>query len=119
MKLQHSELYKEIVSFSGWNLFGSLSSVLNFQANTILINIFFGPVVTAARAIALQVYNALGAFYNSFITALRPAMIKSYAEKDNKYLMHLFEFSNKFIYYSLLVIGLPLILKWNLYCLFG
>lgn len=111
VKLQHSELYKEIVSFSGWNLFGSLSSVLSFQANTILINIFFGPVVTAARAIALQVYNALGAFYNSFITALRPAMIKSYAEKDNKYLMQLFEFSNKFIYYSLLVIGLPLIFE--------
>jgi O-antigen/teichoic acid export membrane protein len=38
-------------------------------------------------------------------------MIKSYAEKDNKYLMHLFEFSNKFIYYSLLVIGLPLIFE--------
>lgn len=100
-------LYKHLISFSGWSLFGSLARVFNIQGNTILVNIFFGPVINAARAIALQITSALDMFSNSFIMAIRPPMVKSYAEENYSYLIKLFDFGNKFIYYSLLLICIP------------
>ncbi len=104
-------LYKEILSFSGWSLFGSLARVGNNQGNAILINVFFTSFVNAARAIAFQVSIALLTFCNSFVMAIRPPLVKSYAEKDWGYMMKLFYFSNKFIYYCMLIIILPLYLE--------
>ena len=102
-------LYKELISFSGWTLFGSLAGVGMMQGNTILVNIFFGPIVNAARAISLQINAGFNSFSNSFITSIRPPMIKAYAENNYSYLTKIFYISNKFIYYCLLLIGLPII----------
>lgn len=107
-KVRDKSLYKEILSFSGWTLFGSVAGVGMNQVNTILVNVFFGPIANAARGIALQINTAIMAFSNSFIMALRPPMIKSYAESDYAFLNTLFYFSNKFVYYFLLMIGIPL-----------
>lgn len=101
-------LYKELLSFSGWTLFGSLASVCMIQVNTILVNIFFGPLVNASRAIALQVNSALSSFSNSYIMAIKPPMIKAYADGNELYLLRLFNLSNVFIYFSLFIIALPL-----------
>ena len=106
-----SGMHKEVVLYSGWTLFGSVAGVGMHQVMTILYNIFFGPIVTAARAISLQISSALTAFSNSFITALRPPMIKSYSESKNEYLMKLFAVSNKFIFYSLVMITVPMLLE--------
>lgn len=103
--------YKEMLSFSVWTLFGSLAGVGMIQGNTILVNMFFGPIVNGARAIALQVYSGLTSFSSSFITAIKPQMVKSYAEGDYEYLLKVFYLSNKLIYYCLLMIGIPLILE--------
>ena len=100
--------YRDILSFSGWNLFGTVANVLNHQGNTILVNIFFGPVVTASRAIALHISSALNTFCNSVVMALRPPMTKSYAEGNTDYLMRMFYFSSKFILYSMLLVCIPL-----------
>lgn len=107
-KTQERTLYKELLSFSGWTLFGSVAGVGMNQVNTILVNIFFGPIANAARGIALQINTAIIAFSNSFIMALRPPMIKSYAENDYSFLNTMFYFSNKFVYYFLLMICIPL-----------
>ena len=101
-------LYKQILSFSGWHLFSSLASVSMNQVNTILVNIFFGPIVNAARAIALQMSSALTTFSGSFIMAIRPPMMKAYAEENFYFLNKLFYLSNKIIYYLMLLIVLPL-----------
>ena len=106
-----SGMHREMISYSSWTLFGSVAGVGMNQVMTILYNIFFGPIVTASRAISLQISSALTAFSNSFITALRPPMIKSYSEGNNLYLMKLFNISNKFIFYSILIIAVPLILE--------
>lgn len=107
-KEKDKSLYKEILSFSGWTLFGSVAGVGMNQVNTILVNVFFGPIANAARGIALQINTAIIAFSNSFIMALRPPMIKSYAENNYSYLNTIFYFSNKFVYYFLLIICVPL-----------
>jgi len=106
-----SGMHKEVVFYSSWTLFGSVAGVGMHQVITILYNIFFGPIVTAARAISLQISSALTAFSNSFITALRPPMIKSYSEGNDTYLMKLFNISNKFIFYSLVLITVPMLLE--------
>lgn len=106
-----SGMHKEMISYSSWTLFGSVAGVGMNQVMTILYNVFFGPIVTASRAISLQISSALTAFCNSFITALRPPMIKTYSEGNDSYLMRLFNISNKFIFYSIMIIAIPLILE--------
>lgn len=105
------KIYKELISFSGWTLFGSLAGVGMNQVNTILVNIFFGPIVNASRAIALQINSALNSFCSNILIPLRPPMIKAYAEKDYEYLNKIFNLSNKFIYYILLMLCIPLMFE--------
>lgn len=101
-------LFNKILSFSGWTLFGSIASVGMNQVITILLNIFFGPIANAARAIAIQINGAIGSFSGSFIMAVRPPMIKAYAEGNYEFLNNLFNISNKMIFYLLGFILLPL-----------
>lgn len=108
-KTRNIALLKELLSFSGWTLFGSIAKVGTFQGNTIMLNIFFGPIVNAAFAVAIYISNAFNALCNSMLLALRPAMIQAYAEKNFMYLNKLFDISNKFILYILLVIAFPII----------
>lgn len=82
-------LMKEIFSFAGWNFIGSTSAVLRDQGINILLNLFCGVTVNAARGIAMQVSNAVMQFSNNFMTALNPQITKSYAIGDKEYLMKL------------------------------
>jgi O-antigen/teichoic acid export membrane protein len=50
--------------------------------------------------------------------ALRPQMIKSYAEGSYLYLNKIFNLSNKVIYYGLLIVSLPLFFEMNSVLLF-
>lgn len=104
------KLYKGLLFFSGWALYGSIASVGLIQGSTILLNVFFGPVIVAAFAVSLQINNAFGTLCNSMVMAFRPAMIKAYAEKNFGYLNKLFAVANKFLLYLLLTIGIPLII---------
>ncbi|MEO5991268.1 MAG: oligosaccharide flippase family protein [Ferruginibacter sp.] len=110
-KPTEKSLFKDLLSFSGWSLFGSIAGVGMAQVNTILVNIFFGPLVNAARAISFQLDLAMSSFVGSFIMAIRAPMIKSYAEESYLYLNKIFNLSNKFIYYCLLMICLPLLFE--------
>lgn len=72
------QLLKQMFSFAGWNFIGTASAVLRDQGGNILINIFCGPIVNAARGIAFQVNNAVLGFVSNFMTALNPQITKSY-----------------------------------------
>ena len=100
-------LYREMLSFSGWTLFTTSAGVGVSQLVTMITNVFFGPIVNAARAIAFQVNSAMSLFTNNIIIALKPPMIKQYAEGDYEKVYRYFCFSNKAVYYSLLLILLP------------
>lgn len=103
------KLLKELLSFSGWTLFGSLASTAMLQGNTILLNVFYGPIIVAAFGIALQINNAFNALCSSMVLAFRPPMIKSFAKGDHEYLNQLFSACNKFIFYILIAIAIPII----------
>ena len=100
-------LYMQMLSFSGWTLFSSSASIGISQLVTMVTNVFYGPVVNAARAIAFQVNTAMNSFTGNVTVAFRPPMIKQYAEGDFQKVIRYFNFSNKAIFYSLLLILPP------------
>lgn len=104
-------LYRQLLSFSGWTLYSSLAGIGVMQGTGILLYMFFGPLATAAFAIAQQVLHAFSALGNSVVVAFRPAMVKAYAEKSYAFLDRLFAASNKFILYLMLLVTIPLILE--------
>lgn len=106
--VREKRMYKELISFSGWSLLSSFAGAGTTQVNTLLTNVFFGPVVNTARAVGLQVSSAVGSFTSNFIMAIRPPMIKAYAEGAYSRLNRLFYFSNKLVFYCTLLIILPL-----------
>ena len=102
-------LFKEMFGFAGWNFIGSSSAVLRDQGGNILINMFNGPEVNAARGLAMQVSAAIQGFVTNFMTALNPQITKSYASGQYDYMMTLICQGSSVSYYILLVLSLPLI----------
>lgn len=101
---------KEAFSMIGWNTVGTAVWAINNQGIDVLLNIFFGPAVNAAKGIASQVDRAVNNFGQNFFIAVRPQLVKSYAAKDFDYLYKLFFSSSKFSVYLLWLICLPIIL---------
>ena len=101
-------LLREIFSFSGWNFFGSSSYVLNTQGVTILVNIFFGVALNAARGVALQIENIAKQFVSNFLTAINPQITKSWASGNRDYCFSLVAKGVKFSLLVILAFFLPL-----------
>lgn len=104
-------LLKEMSGFAGWSFCGNLASILFTQGLNIMLNIFFGPVVNAARGIAVQVQSAVQQFVGGFQTAINPQITKNYAV-GNITQMHLLMFrSARFSFLLLFFISLPVLLE--------
>lgn len=102
---------KEIMSYSGWSLFGALSGVLRSQGVNILLNIFFNPVVNAARAIAYQINTAINQFVLNFYKAVQPQITKFYAAKEQENFISLILRSSKYCYYLIFFLSLPILFE--------
>lgn len=110
-KVWDKNLFREMLSFSGWSLWGNCAVIAFTQGLNILLNMFFGPTVNAARGIAVQVQGAINQFSTNFQTALNPQIIKSYASNDLIYMHSLIYRSSKFTFFLLLLLSLPIILE--------
>ena len=100
----------KMFSFTGWMLFGCISDILSKQGTNILINLFFGPVFNAARAIAIQIQTAINSFIQNFMTAVRPQIIKSYSSHEFEYMYKLVFASSKLGYYLLFILATPILI---------
>ncbi len=103
------EILKKMFGFAGWNFIGASSAVLRDQGGNIIINLFAGPAVNAARGIAGQVNNAVTGFVSNFMTALNPQITKSYASGDREYMMTLIYQGARLSFYMLLLLSLPIL----------
>ena len=103
------KLVKEMFSFAGWNFIGVSSGVLRDHGGNILVNLFFGPAMNAARGVAMQVFTALQGFVTNFMTAVNPQITKSYASDDKEYMLTLVRKSSRMSFYLLFIIALPVI----------
>ena len=110
---QDKRLIREMSSFAGWNIFGSLAWLVRSQGIGILLNIFFGPVLNAAKGIADQVSHAVSALNSNFQTALNPQIIKNYAAKRISEMELLTYRGVKFAVLVQWVIALPIIMTAN------
>ncbi len=106
-------LYKEMLGFAGWSMFGSLAWLLRDQGINIVLNIFFGPVINAAKGISSQVSNAVITFVANFLIALNPQITKNYANGKIREMESLTYSGIKYSYALVLIIALPIILNIN------
>lgn len=111
MKIWDKGLFNEMMKFSGWNVLGIGIFILNNQGLDILLNVFFGPAVNAARAIANQVKNALSNFTSGFFTAIRPQIIKSFASGNSDEMMTLLYRGTKFLVFLLWLMSIPIMVN--------
>ena len=100
-------IFKSIAKFSGWNMIATLSNTLMTQGVIMLFNLFFLPVVVAAQSIANQISQAIHLLVNNVRSAISPQVIKLYAEENYKESQRLTFLSSEFIFYLLLLIGVP------------
>ena len=105
------KLFREIFVFAGWTMNGNLAVIGYTQGINILLNMFFGPAVNAARGIAVQVQNVCQQFCTNFQVALNPQLIKSYAKKNYIEMHELLIKSSKFSFYILFLLSVPLMLE--------
>lgn len=105
------QLFREMTSFAGWNLFGGLSGISFNQGLSMLLNVFFGPVVNAARAVATQVQSAIQMFITNFQMALNPQIVKTYAQSDFEAMHTLMYRSSRFSFYLMFLLSLPVLLE--------
>ena len=104
-------ILKNLFGFSSWMLAGTLSQMFSTQGINIIINIFFGPIYNAARAIAMQIYGTVNGFVANFMTATRPQMIKSYAQGDINYTYKLIFSSSKIAFYLLFILSVSILFE--------
>lgn len=99
------------LSFSGWNLFGALASIVQNQGMVLLINIFFGPAVNAVFGIAQQVSMGLTSFSSTLVRAIRPQLIQAEGRNDRRGMLNLVHWSGRVSFYVLLFLVAPLLLN--------
>ena len=102
-------LVREMFSFAGWNFIGVTSGVLRDHGGNILVNVFFGTALNAARGVAVQLNGAVQGFVTNFMTAVNPQITKSYASGDRYYMLSLVQKSSRMSFFLLFVIALPML----------
>ena len=104
------ELLKKVTSYCSWNLFSSISGVLNSQGLIVLVNMFFNSGVVTSMAIANTVKNAANSFVQNFRLASIPQTVKSYASGDHEQSKSLLMNTTKYSYFLLFLLSLPVFL---------
>lgn len=104
---------KSMLGFTGWNMFGTVAWTLKDQGASVLLNIFGGPVVNAARGVSGQVTGAVKSLVGGFQSAVNPQLTKTYAANDSVATCRLLCKSSKFSYFLLLLISVPVLLEIN------
>ena len=106
-------LFKEMFAFAGWSLFGNMGMSLKNQLSNIILNLFFGPTLNAARGIAMQVSAHVKTFANSFTMALNPQITKQYAAGNIEASRNLVYVGSRFTFYLMTLVSIPVIININ------
>ncbi len=110
-KVFDKPLLQKMLSYSIWHLIGNGASVLKNQGVNVVLNLFFGPSVNAARGLATHLNSAVTQFTHNFMIAMNPQITQSYAKGDLKYMFNLVNKGARFSFYLLLLLSLPIILN--------
>lgn len=101
----------QMMSFVGWNMIGATADIAKEQGVNVVLNIFFGAAVNAARGIAYQVLVAIRRFVDNFQMAMKPQIVKLYASNEKQEMFKLVFNGSKLSYLMILTLSLPVILE--------
>jgi O-antigen/teichoic acid export membrane protein len=104
-------LFKSILKFVGWNYLTAIGDVTRMQGINIILNIFFGPAVNAARGIAFQIQASLIRFVTGFQTSVNPQLVILWSQKEEENMIVLMARSSKFSFFLLLLFSAPVIIN--------
>lgn len=107
----NKSMFVELISYSGWSLFWTLANVVRSQGINVLLNVFFGARLNAARGIAYQVNSAVQQFVDSFYQAVRPQIMKQTAKKENNKMMNLTFTTSRISFYMMILVVIPILVK--------
>ena len=105
------QYFKPMLSFSGWNIFGSFAYLIKGQGLNLLLNAFFGPIVNAARGVSNMIMSAIQGFQSNIVIAFRPQIVQSYAAHDISRVIRLFYSLSKLSFIMLSIISVPVIIE--------
>lgn len=101
--------YKEVLSFAGWILFGSVAVIGKFQGAAVIINYFFGTVLNAAFGLANQVYHAVLQFSSTFRQAFVPQIMKNHESDESRSIQLVYRVS-RYSFLAMALLSFPLFL---------
>lgn len=107
----NKDIFRKMISYSGWDLIGNFSSVARSEGVNLILNLFCGPAVNAARAVAYQAEAALYQFTSNFLQASRPVIIKLYASKEIDRMLNLLYNTGKFAFLLFSCLAIPIALE--------
>ena len=102
------KLIKEMGQFMRWNMLGDIAYIFSNQGLNIILNIFGGPFVNAARGVSYQIQNALMGLFRNVLVAITPQITQSYTQLDFEYMHKLIISGSKFIFISLFIVAFPI-----------
>lgn len=111
--LWNRKLVKEMGAFISYNLFGCFAWSAGIQGTNIILNLFFGPIVNAARAISVQISAVVTRFTDNIMTAVKPQIIKSYVTGNRDYMFLLIEKSSRYSYFLAAILAIPIMFEVN------
>lgn len=111
IKFDDKSLYLELLRFTGWNFFGTASSIVYSQGSNLLLNHFLGVLLNAAMGVTQQVLNAVTSFVSNFTVAVNPQITKNFACGNYSRTNDLVFLSSKISSYLLLIISFPIIVN--------
>lgn len=104
-------IIKDVLSYSGWNIFATTSVALCAQGLTVVTNMFFMPGVVTARAVANTVNQTANQFVNNFRTAVNPQIVKQYATGNLAESKNILLNSTLHSFCLFLIIALPILMS--------
>ena len=105
------EIYKKMLGFSVWSLWGSMANLSVNQGVNILLNIFYGVAVNASVGISNQIRSAINNFLVNFQIAFNPQIVKSYANQEINRFHTLVIYSSKYSFFLMYLICVPFCLN--------
>lgn len=109
--VKDKKMTREIATYCGWNILGGSIGPLTNQGVNILLNIFFGTVVNAARGLSIVVNSYIMQFVSNFQLAANPQIVKLYASKEYDKFNNLIVNNCRIAVYLFLLIAVPAFLE--------
>lgn len=106
-----NKLFMEMLNFAGWSFIGNFGVAAKDYGVNIILNVFCGPTVNAARGIAYQVMSAVNGFVANFQIAMNPQITKRYATGQVESMMTLVQNGARYSFYLLAIIVIPLFIR--------